>query len=860
MPIRNIDAINKTNQFIDLAGADQIVRVKDNGRIATHSNAWNRIVSFFRGNNTQRANQRTAEVFKASLLEAAGEFEYKRGNEAYHPKDIFYNFAGAYTSTRREVLQAVFDSGILNEELTGAKPLTGRKIQEVIARIDSKASEHIVQKRNDLFRRVEEGLGVYKESEAKFIEGNYEREKLQGIVQMAYDIAVADFRFAQDDFSAVITNLRQDFDTCIELGDTEAAKHILGEIAKAGRLQSEVDLFSAEDKFHNQFKHQVANLEERFNKLAPHLEAIQFNFANLTEEQIKARDELNNLAAEAKELGKKTIRAVNNAKDHLAGNLLDEEQYGKWQAVFTRAEQIDDTVSRIYSAADLAVLKRGHKEGGKPAARYRNEETHINPSEIVTKGEIDSLEAEIARRAEAAANGGASLNAKKGILKSRVSQSALDQVKQGKSVSISSKLTLSYVGNDKAAKLSRESHEPSNTSNEDISQLDDPNDQSGIYDPQTRSIRRDTFSNLASKNRISLTDAQKAEIRVRAQAANPQDQNVALFQAQLAKAKEITNSYTEGHEQYQPLKLVNIANQRNVDLTRVTPEQKQFFSTLLSLRLGDLATDNDGKEFTPEEIDSIVGKTLRYASSLSPAEIAASQARFADLKTAGLTLLVSASGQPFRAINIAPQNIGTALSDFLTKASSEGVSKDFLLGGGSEYGGQDAARNLRLAINLAVHSLKIDTRQILHSDLIAPNSPFRSAYLTSAALTNNPANRENLGATSASNELFNSFASLALQVGLSAGVPVENLNALIDTFNNAADHIKHEDLVNGTVNAEALRFASLTSDQATKDLFNTLNGYVGVRGEQVNAIQLEEEARFQRQIEADRAAQNNLTN
>ena len=97
-------------------------------------------------------------------------------------------------------------------------------------------------------------------------------------------------------------------------------------------------------------------------------------------------------------------------------------------------------------------------------------------------------------------------------------------------------------------------------------------------------------------------------------------------------------------------------------------------------------------------------------------------------------------------------------------------------------------------------------------------------------------------------------------MGLSAGVPVENLNALIDTFNNAADHIKHEDLVNGTVNAEALSFASLTSDQATKDLFNTLNGYVGVRGEQVNAIQLEEEARFQRQIEADRAAQNNLTN
>jgi hypothetical protein len=860
MPIQNVALVNKANQFIDLAGADNIVSLKDNGQVGTRSSVWNRVISWFSTSKTREKNQRTAEAFKESLLGAASEFDYKRGNEAYHSKDIFYHFAGAYTSTRREVLQSVFDSGILNEELAGAKPLTGRKIQEVITRINSQASDHIVQKRNDLFRRVEEGLGVYKESEAKFIEGNYDREKLEGINQFAYDTAVADFRFAEDDFRAVITNLRQDFETSIELGDTEAAKHILGEITKAGRLQSEVDLFTAEDKYHNQFKNQVANLEQRFNKLAPHIEAIQFNFANLTQEQLKARDDLNQIAAEAKELGKKTYRAVTNAKDHLAGNLLDEEQYGKWQAIFNRAEQIDDTVSRIYSAADVAVLKRGHKDGGKPQPRVRNEETHISPTAIVTKEEISSLEAEIARRADAAVNGGANLNAKKGILKNRVSQSALDQVKQGKSVSVSRTLNVSYAGNDKEARLSRESHEPTKTANDDISEIDEPNDLTGIYDPKTRTLRRDTFSNLGVKERVSQSQQQKTANLAKALETGTQERNLIEFQSQLAKAKEAANTYIEGSDQYDPLKFVNIANKRKVDLAKVTPEQKQYFSTLLSLRLADLATDNDGKEFTADEIESIAGKALRYAATLSPAEIAASQARFDDLKNAGLTLLTSASGQELRAISQTPKNISIALSEYLLKSNTEAVSKDLLLGGSSEFGAQDAALIQRISINLALHDLRADARQLLFSDIAANNSPFRSGYLAAAALINNPATREDLGAISASNELFTAFSNLVLQVGLSAGADVSDLNNFIGAFNNVSDRIQYQDIGNGTVNAEALQFAGLDSDQATKDLFNVLDGYVGVRGEQIAANQLEEEARFQRQMEAERAAGNNPVN
>jgi len=99
-----------------------------------------------------------------------------------------------------------------------------------------------------------------------------------------------------------------------------------------------------------------------------------------------------------------------------------------------------------------------------------------------------------------------------------------------------------------------------------------------------------------------------------------------------------------------------------------------------------------------------------------------------------------------------------------------------------------------------------------------------------------------------------------LQVGLSAGVEVSDLNNFFGAFNNVSDRVQYQDIANGTVSAEALQLAGLDSDQATKDLFNVLDGYVGVRGEQITANQLEEEARFQRQMEAERAAGNNPVN
>ena len=860
MPIRNVDAVNKTNQFIELAGANQVVRLKNNGEIGTRSTAWNRLVSVFSSAKTRETNQRTAEAFKESILAAADEHDYAAGNEAYHPKDVFYQFVGLASFKRKDLINEVLNSGILNEELAGTRALTGRKIEEVIAQISNKGATHFAEKRDRIFKKAEEGLGLYRESEAKFREANFDRSKLEGINVDAYDETVARFQYVEDELSQLIVNLQQDLDTCIEVNEIDTAKYLLDQIKQAGKYQSQIGLFNAECKYNEKYKTKVENLEKAFEKAAPHLEAITLNFANLNEAQIKARDELVAVAEEAKDLARLISRTTNNVKDHLDGAFLDNDEIAQWQEMNDRFTRILESVDGIYAQSATAQINRGHKSNHKYEAHPRSEESHIAPSAVVKKAEIDTVEAKIARMVDEAANPGKTPTPKKSGLKTRVAQESLDQIKQKKKVGFSSVIELSDAADGKDVKEVRLGMDPSKTVNDDISEIDNPNDVNGIYDPKTRSIRRDTFSNLGREGRISLSPQQKAAIAAEGLATASQEDGLIAFENRITQAKAVVDSYLVGPEENVPLKLIPLAKQRNADLSQFTPEHKKYFANLISLRLTDLATYDDGKQFTPDEIESVVGKALRYVCSLSPAEVAASQARSEDLKNAGLTLLTSASGQELMAISAAPKNISIALSEYLLKSSAEGVAKDFLLGGGSEYGGQDAATIQRLSINQAILSLRPDARQLVFSDIKASNSPYRAGYLAAAALTNNPENRENIAATSATSELFTAFGNLAVQIGTAAGAPITELNQLIDSFNNVSDRVQYADITNGSVNAEALTFAGLDNDQAAKDMFNVLDGYIGVRSEQIAAAQIEEEARFQRQMEAERAAQNNPAN
>lgn len=90
------NAARTVNQFVNLAGRDDALEIRSNGNVTTKRNSiWNRLISYFRSNSSiQHSNQRTAELFKEKLLAVAGTFEYKSGNENYHPQDIFHHFAG----------------------------------------------------------------------------------------------------------------------------------------------------------------------------------------------------------------------------------------------------------------------------------------------------------------------------------------------------------------------------------------------------------------------------------------------------------------------------------------------------------------------------------------------------------------------------------------------------------------------------------------------------------------------------------------------------------------------------------------------------------------------------------------------
>jgi len=863
MPIRNIEAVNKTNQFIDLAGVDQVVRVKDNGQIATHSNIWNRIVSLFRGNNTQRANQRTAEVFKESLLEAAGEYDYKSGTEAYHPNDIFYQFVGLSAFRRRELITEVLNSGILNEELAGNRALTGRKIQEVISQVSNKGATHFAQEKERLFRQAEEGLGLYRESEAKFREGNFDRSKLEGINIFAYDETVARFQYVEDELKQLIINLQQDLDTSIEVNDIPTAQFLLDQIKQAGKYQSQIALFNAECKYNAQYRTRVENLEKAYAKASPHLEQVTLNFANLNEAQIQARDELIAISEEATQLASLVNRSTKNVKEHLDGAFLDNEEIAQWQEMNDRFERMQEAVAAIAANTSTVQIKMGHKSNHRNEPHLRSEDSHLNPSAIIKKAEIDTVEAKLVRMAEEAANTRPASTPKKSALKTRVAQESLDQIKQKKKVGFSSALEVGQAGGDEHTLEIRRGVERSQTINEDISSIDDADDVTGIYDQNTRTIRRDTFSNLGRNERISLTPEEKAAVTAAGLRTAAQEDSLNLFESRLAEAQKAAQPYLENSEDYNPLKLVVLANKRNTDLSKLTPDHKQYFADLLSLRLNDLATHHNGSRFTPDEIESVIGKALRYVCTLSPAEVTASQARLADLKNAGLTLLASASGQELRGINANPKNISIAFIEFLDETTTEAVAKDILLGGNSEYGGQDAILIQRTALSLAIHSLKPSDRQLVFSDIVANNSPYRSAFLIATTLGNHPGLVDptglgvNAGHISAVAELQGVFGNFVEILGASAGKPASEASDIESAFNRAADQIAYTDLQSGSVKPDILELTKLDSDQTAKDMFNILDTFIGVRAEQMRANQLEEEARFQRQIEADRAAQNN---
>lgn len=418
--------IHTVNQFIDMAGKDHILSAQNNGKVSVRNSLWNRFISFISPHLAKRENQRTAQVFKEKLLAVAGAFEYQKGRNGYHAEDIFYHFSGFEERDRKSAVETILNSGILNEEFAGTKALTGRKVQEVLEQIDSKGLEFATQKRSEIFTQVREGLDLYRASRASFQAADFNPNKLEGSDLDALLGSIQGLHNMSLKIKSVIDNIRQDLQTANELEDVELSLHLFRELKLAQALSSESDLFDVEVKASKIVRKYFDPHMAKFEEAIEHIDAITLNFANLNDEEIKARDDLISLVNKFDTAIGRLSNLLESANTHIdQGDEYNHDQLQKWLEFRSNIQEKIDHIKAIRARAVHAGVTTLTPLGNIKRIDARNEETHIAPTSIVTKEELDGIAKEIARLEEAQKNPSVAAPQTKGILKRRVSPEAI---------------------------------------------------------------------------------------------------------------------------------------------------------------------------------------------------------------------------------------------------------------------------------------------------------------------------------------------------------------------------------------------------------------------------------------------------
>jgi hypothetical protein len=823
-------SVKTINQFLDLANTDNIVRVRDNGTVSVRSSAWNRIISFFSGAKTRIENQRTAEAFKNSLLAVANNHAYSRGKEGYHSKDIFYHFVGLDlgSNIRSEVVQSVLNSGILAEESTGTKPLTGRKIQEVIAHISRSGAQAAATKRQEMFSRVEQGVGLYQEGRAKFLEAGYDRSKLEGINVDTFDIASLKLRGVSTDLEDLILNIRQDLNTLIEDGESSAARQVFNQLKHAGDLYSQACLFNIELNYHQVFNEQVAPLLDRYEKAIVHLDAITLNFANLNTEQIQARDDLIAIGNEIHR-AKGALGNISNGLSRYMNKVpLDDDQRNQWDEVVGKFNAVLDKVKNIASNCAQVEIIKTTPYGNIKSKELRNEETHISPTAIITDAELHSIDAEIAKLEEMQKNGGSTATQTKGILRKAVSTEALDQLKTVKKVRVSNVLTLNRDELDGGSEA-RKSVQVSPDGNADLLELNEPGDNYGFYNEKGEFVS-DTFSNLAKNSRSKLSSRMKQSDAVKAARQNEIDRNAELRRKRRIEAMKSAEQFFPGSERFEVM-----ASNATVTLDEFGHYQQDLFKKLCAERIVDLALTTQA-EINEEACAKIAQKAFNYVSKLTAEKAQEANKRLEDIRLEGLNLLTSLTGNPIRGVTSETKPVVDALSNYLQKVSADEPTIDILFGA-SEIGTDDRDTARRILFDLTVRSLSGSAQDLAYLDILATDSPFRQIFLATAAHTNNPENRNNPYLSLASSEVIKSLNNIVRQLSNEVGISTEEFNQLVaDPLDLTTDKARFEGFVNGGVAQEALDLSQVKNEMSARELFTGMIPYLQNRAEKIKSI------------------------
>jgi len=137
-----INRLNNLNisDFNRVAQSDQAVKLSSDGTVIAKSNLANKIVAFFKPEKARRDNQQAAATFVASITRTLA-----NGAQS----GLFSRLEGFSPSQKEAIVSKLLNykdasgKGILDDQLKGAKPLTGRKVAQVLQVVNQAVSKQL---------------------------------------------------------------------------------------------------------------------------------------------------------------------------------------------------------------------------------------------------------------------------------------------------------------------------------------------------------------------------------------------------------------------------------------------------------------------------------------------------------------------------------------------------------------------------------------------------------------------------------------------------------------------------------------------------------------------------------------------
>jgi hypothetical protein len=548
---------------------------------------------------------------------------------------------------------------------------------------------------------------------------------------------------------------------------------------------------------------------EKYHSAIHHIDAIMFNFANLTPEQKQAQIDLQRVTLELTEqlgyLGNSIRTATTNLKE---GGIYNPEIIKEWEALKELCKNsIAEAKSTIAHSSQASIIKTTTVGGQIKSIEPRSEETHIAPDLIISNDVMDGLEKQIARLEESHIRGGNLGEPKKSALKNNIASGALNQIRQGSHIQFSKTISLSREELDGAKDL-RKSVSKNQNPDADLNELDEPGDSFGVYDEASNSIQPDKLSHLAHSKRLKSSDPSKVD------KANQELGDYLTFQNTVKAVNQFVSQYSIGSDFIRAY-----LQEQNIDASKFSPAHEELYQTILYYQTKALATDNK-EEFNERGVQKISKRILSHLAKLSEGQIQNSIKRLSELRDAGKAVLASITNGEIKELEGKRQDLGTAITQYVEKVNALEVLDVLVIHKSDELvGGDDRGQAKIAAADIAFSGIKGASLDLLFNDALKADSPLHAAYLAVGAHDKNPAIENNDALNATVLELTQGLNLIIQQIGLSSGLSIATIDKAVGS------------LVKNFKEGRFEQFANPTQDTPTiaQKIFNSLTPYIEQR-------------------------------